>query len=90
VIPEILDNFQPDFLIYAAGADPYMDDQLGCLSLSIDGLKRRDTFVISECIKREISIAIVLAGGYAVKTEDTVEIHCNTCKVASELSSSRK
>jgi len=87
VVPEILDEFQPDFLLYAAGADPYMDDQLGGLSLSIDGLKQRDEFVISQCIERSVPIAIVLAGGYAVNTEDTVEIHCNTCKIALELSS---
>ena len=87
VVLKILSEFQPDFLLYVAGADPYMDDQLGGLSLSIDGLKRRDKFVISECIERGIPIAIVLAGGYAVKTEDTVEIHCNTCRIAYELSS---
>ena len=84
VVPQILDEFQPDFLLYAAGADPYIDDQLGGLSLSIDGLKQRDKFVIGECIERGIPIAIVLAGGYAVKTEDTVQIHCNTCKIALE------
>ncbi|HID20312.1 MAG TPA: histone deacetylase [Methanophagales archaeon] len=89
VLPQILEEFQPDFLLYAAGADPYMDDQLGGLSLSIDGLKRRDKFIISGCVTRGIPIAIVLAGGYAVKTDDTVEIHCNTCRIASELSSSK-
>lgn len=41
VVPRILDEFQPDFILYAAGADPYMDDQLGGLSLSIDGLKQQ-------------------------------------------------
>jgi acetoin utilization deacetylase AcuC-like enzyme len=87
VVPQILDEWKPDFLLYAAGADPYMDDQLGSLSLSIDGLKQRDRFVISGCVERGIPIAIVLAGGYAVKTEDTVQIHCNTCKIALELSS---
>jgi acetoin utilization deacetylase AcuC-like enzyme len=86
VVPQILDEFQPDFLLYAAGADPYMDDQLGGLSLSINGLKQRDKFIISKCIERDVPIAIVLAGGYAVNTEDTVEIHCNTCKIALELS----
>ncbi|MFQ6040397.1 MAG: histone deacetylase [Candidatus Poribacteria bacterium] len=89
VVPQILDEFQPDFLLYAAGTDPYIDDQLGGLSLSIDGLKQRDKFIISGCVTRGIPIAIVLAGGYAVKTNDTVEIHCNTCRVASELSLSK-
>ena len=90
VVPEILADFQPDFLIYVAGADPYMDDQLGRLSLSIDGLKQREEFVISGCVEHGIPLAVVLAGGYANRTEDTVEIHCNTCKIALQWSSSKE
>jgi hypothetical protein len=29
-------------------------------------------------------VAVVLAGGYARNTEDTVTIHCNTAKAARE------
>src|SRR5512141_591058 len=42
-----LQQFQPDLLCYVAGADPYREDQLGGLSLSIEGLKRRDEYVFS-------------------------------------------
>jgi hypothetical protein len=31
------------------------------------------------------AIAVTLAGGYAIKVEDTVTIHANTAKVAAEL-----
>ncbi|MBC8456365.1 MAG: histone deacetylase [Deltaproteobacteria bacterium] len=83
-MPRILNEFQPDFILYVAGADPYEEDQLGGLSLSIDGLKQRDSFIISQCMAHQVPTAIVLAGGYAFNTEDTVEIHCNTCEVALE------
>lgn len=82
VVPQILDDFKPEFVSYIAGADPYRGDQLGGLSLSIEGLKERDEVVIGECRKRNIPVVILLAGGYAIYTEDTITIHCNTCKVA--------
>ncbi len=83
-VPEIMDDFDPEFVIYLAGADPYEGDQLGGLSLTIDGLRRRDKFVMEECVKRDIPVAVLLAGGYAFDTDDTVAIHCNTCEVAYE------
>jgi len=86
VTSEILDEFEPDIVIYLAGADPFMEDQLGGLSLTIEGLKRRDEFIIGACVERDVPVSILLAGGYAFNTEDTVEIHCNTCRVALELS----
>jgi acetoin utilization deacetylase AcuC-like enzyme len=81
-IPGIIEDFAPEFVIYLAGADPYEDDQLGGLSLTIDGLQQRDEFVINGCVERNIPVAVLMAGGYAVNTDDTVTIHCNTCKVA--------
>ncbi|MFC1713135.1 histone deacetylase [Candidatus Poribacteria bacterium] len=84
-VPRMIDDFAPEFVIYLAGADPYEYDQLGGLSLTIDGLQERDEFVMGECVKRDIPVAVLLAGGYAVNTDDTVTIHCNTCKVAHKM-----
>ncbi|MEZ5403944.1 MAG: histone deacetylase [Bryobacteraceae bacterium] len=75
-----LDGFQPQILLYVAGADPYGEDQLGGLSLTMDGLARRDALVIGEARRRGIPVAVMLAGGYAMRTEDTVEIHANTAR----------
>lgn len=81
-VPRILEEHKPDIVVYAAGADPYKGDKLGTLQLTIDGLKQRDEIVLGECKKRGIPGVVVLAGGYAWDTKDTVEIHLNTCKVA--------
>jgi len=86
----ILDEFAPDYVIYLAGADPYKYDQLGGLSLTIEGLRERDEFVMSECVERKIPIGVLLAGGYAINTDDTVTIHFNTCKLAHEFWKSLK
>ncbi|MFQ6112662.1 MAG: histone deacetylase [bacterium] len=84
-IPTILMEFKPQFVLYQAGADPYKEDQLGSLGLTIDGLQKRDEFIFSECKKRNIPIAVTLGGGYAFNTDDTVQIHFSTCKTALEV-----
>lgn len=84
-IPDIIDKFAPDFVIYVAGADPYENDQLGGLALTINGLKERDRLVFGFARKEKIPIACVLAGGYAVDIKDTVEIHTNTIKIGAGL-----
>jgi acetoin utilization deacetylase AcuC-like enzyme len=77
-------GFHPELLVYVAGADPYRQDQLGGLDLTLEGLKRRDRLVIETALREGTAVAIVLAGGYAVDVQDTVTIHCNTAKVAKE------
>src|SRR5216684_787298 len=80
-----LRQFEPDLLCYIAGADPYREDQLGGLSLTIDGLKRRDELVFRVARARNIPIMVTYAGGYAQNVEDTVTIHCNTVIAAKEV-----
>jgi acetoin utilization deacetylase AcuC-like enzyme len=75
---QTLDAQDPELVVYLAGADPYRDDQLGGLSLTLDGLRGRDRMVISECRERGVPVAVVLAGGYAYRLEDTVSIHVAT------------
>jgi acetoin utilization deacetylase AcuC-like enzyme len=80
-----LRQFDPELLCYIAGADPYREDQLGGLSLSIDGLKRRDELVFRVARARGIPAMVTYAGGYARNVEDTVAIHCNTVIAAKEI-----
>ena len=75
-------SFAPDLMFYLAGADPYQEDQLGGLSLTVEGLKQRDQIVFDGALAQKIPVAVVLAGGYARRTADTVSIHCNTVKMA--------
>jgi acetoin utilization deacetylase AcuC-like enzyme len=75
-------SFEPDLLLYVAGADPYCQDQLGGLALTIEGLKHRDRLVFETALTQSVPVAAVLAGGYARDTDDTVTIHCNTAKAA--------
>jgi acetoin utilization deacetylase AcuC-like enzyme len=80
-----LRQFEPELICYIAGADPYREDQLGGLALSIDGLKRRDELMFRVARTRDIPVMVTFAGGYARRVEDTVTIHCNTVIAAKEV-----
>ncbi len=75
-----MDEFRPQLVMYVAGADPYFDDQLGGLALTIEGLKARDALVFEAARAQEAPVAVTFAGGYARNVEDTITIHANTVK----------
>ncbi len=80
-----LRQFEPQLICYVAGADPFREDQLGGLSLTVDGLKRRDELLFRVARARGIPVMVMYAGGYAVRVEDTVTIHCNTVLAAADV-----
>jgi acetoin utilization deacetylase AcuC-like enzyme len=70
--------WQPEFVIYQAGVDPFEKDVLGNLKITKDGMKKRD-----EMVKKyfnNIPIVVTLGGGYAEDVNETVELHLNTVK----------
>jgi len=75
----------PELVLYLAGADPYVEDQLGGLALTRQGLEARDRMVLEECARMQIPVAVLLAGGYARRWEDTVRIHARTVEVSLEV-----
>ena len=77
-LPKVLEGHDPDLVFYLAGADPYRDDQLGGLGLTLEGLRRRDQFVYDSVRDSDTALAVVLAGGYAFRSEETVAIHVAT------------
>jgi acetoin utilization deacetylase AcuC-like enzyme len=81
-LEDSIERSKPELIFYVAGADPYRDDQLGGLSLTLSGLRQRDELVCAEARRCRVAVAITLAGGYARNTEDTVRIHMNTVLAA--------
>jgi acetoin utilization deacetylase AcuC-like enzyme len=84
-LDQALGDFQPDLIFYVAGADPYRDDQLGGLKVSVEGLEQRDRMVFEKARQKNLPVAVTLAGGYARRVEDTIRIHTNTIRVAKEF-----
>jgi len=74
-----------DAAIYLAGADPYVGDKLGYLSLSKNGLRRRDQMVFDHCRRQALPVSISMAGGYAPEVADIVDIHYATIECAAQL-----
>ncbi len=80
-----LSEFRPQLIFYVAGADPYDQDQLGGLALTMEGLKARDRIVLAGALRKGVPVVVTLGGGYAVSLDDTVAIHTNTVKAAKEV-----
>lgn len=77
-LSRVLDEFGAELVVYVAGADPYAGDLLGGLDLTKADLEERDRTVIETCASRAVPVTVTLAGGYAARTADTVEIQAST------------
>lgn len=83
--PPLFESHGPELVVYVAGADPYREDQLGSLQLSQEGLARRDRIVVEACRDGGCPVMVVLAGGYARRSEDTVQIHLQSLRTVASL-----
>lgn len=81
-LTQIAVKFPADFVFYLAGADTWAGDRLGKLAVSKVGLQARDEMVLEWCRKRQVPIAICMAGGYAPDIDDIVDIHFQTIEAA--------
>jgi len=81
-LAELAARFEPDFLVYVAGADVYEGDRLGRLSLSVEGILERDRRVFAFARERGLPVAVALGGGYCPEIERIVDIHAATIREA--------
>ena len=77
-LPRFLDDARPDLVLYQAGVDPHVDDRLGRLALSDDGLIARDRFVAATCLARALPLASTPGGGYGVDRAAVAGRHART------------
>lgn len=83
-------RFDPQLIIYLAGADPHEGDRLGRLKLSMDGLAQRDRRVLDAAAARGLPVAIAMAGGYGRNIADTVAVHLQTISIAASYARVRR
>lgn len=84
-LPELISRHQPDFIYYLSGVDVIATDKLGKLSLTLQGCKERDRFVLQTCKDLEIPIMCSMGGGYSPDIKTIVEAHANTFRVAQSI-----
>ena len=83
-IPRLINQFEPDFIFYLSGVDIIENDKLGRLSVTVNGCKKRDEFVIKYCHKNQIPLQISMGGGYSSELKEIIDAHSNTFRIAQE------
>ncbi|NJL02460.1 MAG: histone deacetylase [Spirulinaceae cyanobacterium SM2_1_0] len=74
-LPALLQQVQPDLVLYDAGVDTHVGDRLGKLALSDRGLYRREMQVLSTCAALSVPVACVIGGGYDRDLDALVQRH---------------
>lgn len=74
-LPAVIEASRPDLAFYLAGVDPMSGDRFGRLSLSREGLHRRDRSVLEALRGAGIPLALLLSGGYAKTPQLTADLH---------------
>jgi len=85
VLPRLIQQEKPDFIFYLCGVDVLETDKLGKLSLTIEGCKERDRYVLQTCFDNEIPVMCSMGGGYSKEINTIVTAHANTFRVAQEV-----
>lgn len=84
-LPNLIAEQQPNFIYYLCGVDVIETDKLGKLSLTVDGCKARDRFVLEQCKANQIPVMCSMGGGYSPKIKTIVDAHANTFRLAQEI-----
>ncbi|MBH0089700.1 histone deacetylase [Pseudoalteromonas sp. NSLLW218] len=75
----------PDIILYNAGADIYTKDELGLFDVSLDGVYKRDFFVLNFCKQHQIPLMCALGGGYQRNLSSLINVHKQLFKAAIDL-----
>ncbi|MGF1775839.1 histone deacetylase [Vibrio nomapromontoriensis] len=75
----------PDLVIYDAGVDIHIDDELGYLNITTEGIAKRDEWILARCLEAHIPIACVIGGGYRSQHSDLIPVHMNLINAANKL-----
>lgn len=85
ILPTIIQDQNPDFIFYLSGVDVLATDKLGRLSLTMEGCKGRDRFVLQTCKDFDIPVQVSMGGGYSPEIRTIVDAHSNTFRLAQEI-----
>ena len=81
-LEQVKTRFEPQFVLYLAGADPHESDRLGRLKVTKAGMATRDLMVMRYAQSQRCPLAIMMAGGYSTDVNQIVDIHLQTVRLA--------
>ncbi len=84
-LPEALERAEPDLVLWIAGADNHLDDRFGQMGLTTEQMTARDVFVLEQCLRWELPVAVLYGGGYNREASMTPRLHANTVQTASRV-----
>ncbi len=85
-LPDAVDRFRPDLVVWISGADPHRNDRFGQLQLTAREMTTRDEFITRLFLDHQIPLAVLYGGGYNREVENTARLHRNTITTAAKLS----
>ncbi|KQM70567.1 histone deacetylase family protein [Sphingomonas sp. Leaf20] len=85
----LLDEVRPDLILYQAGVDPFAGDRLGRLSLTLDGLVRRERLIAGLAIARGVPLASTVGGGYGDEALEIAQRHVTAIMTLGETFAGR-
>ena len=85
ILPRVIDQHRPELIFYQAGVDILTTDRLGRLSVSREGCRKRDKYVMEICKKNKIPLVVTMGGGYSPHLSHIIEAHANTFRTATEV-----
>jgi len=84
-LPSALAEYRPSLVLYDAGVDPHMDDRLGKLALTDNGLRQRELAVLDACLAEGIPVAGYVGGGYDKCLDTLADRHSHLHEAATYL-----
>ena len=84
-LDQILVQFVPDFILYQCGVDVLESDQLGRLSMTIEGVRERDKTVLNIAKTLKVPIMCCMGGGYSKRVSQIVDAHAQIFRLAQEI-----
>lgn len=84
-LPELIEDFKPNFAFYLSGVDILSTDKYGKLKVSVDGCRQRDEYVFTTLKQHAIPCVVSMGGGYSADVKIITEAHCNTFRVAKDV-----
>ncbi len=85
LVPSIVRDFKPGIVLYDAGVDTHVDDALGRLAMTDDGLLRREMMVLETCLEHGVPVAGYVGGGYHADLDVLAKRHCILHQAAARL-----
>ena len=80
-LPKVFERHKPFLVYFQAGVDALKADSFGRLSMTREGLRKRNNIVLALCVEYNCKLVTTMGGGYAKPIERSVECHSDVFRI---------